>query len=195
MRNGRKTCAICRTPWARFTISMYCVRCCERMRRSNRRIDLRWQKRIADERQQAPESISPENAGKGVACGMYGGPTCPQADALGAGRHGETAHLGLASRSDNAHSSLVVKLALQLYDGISQCGILQLPAIPGRTSGGGCNPARDWARQDQEDGGGTRKRGYRMVWQAEAAVGMERGRNALRRGAGASSSRSAAGCE
>ena len=63
---------------------------------------------------------------------------------------------------DQAHSALVAKLALQLYDGISQCGILQFAEFSPQDSGRRpqfCTRSGE-ARQKN---GGHQKRGYRMV--------------------------------
>ena len=62
---------------------------------------------------------------------------------------------------DQVHSSLVVKLALQLYDGVSQCGILRFSNSARRILEAAAI-LHEIGRSNQKKGG-HQKRGYRMV--------------------------------
>ncbi len=70
---------------------------------------------------------------------------------------------------DQAHSALVTKLALQLYDGITQCGILQLPNSARRVLEGAA--ILHEIGRSKEKNGSHQKRGYRMVCKLKPPVG------------------------
>ncbi len=70
---------------------------------------------------------------------------------------------------DQVHSSLVVKLALQLYDGVSQCGILRFSNSARRILEAAAI-LHEIGRSRQKKGG-HQKRGYRMVCKLKPPLG------------------------
>jgi CHAD domain-containing protein len=131
----------------------------------------RWQKRILEERQKRLELYRRKMVGKEALWNVW------RSD-LPAGEQLEEAALEKLRTwaafldPDTAHSTLVTQLALRLFDGISQCGILELTAgqrkvleaaailheIGRSKSSNGC-------------GGDHQKRGYRMVGKLRPPVG------------------------
>ncbi len=130
---------------------------------------LRWQKRIADERQQRLNLYRQKMLGKQSLWSVWRA-DLPTGDALeDAGMAKLRTWASLLDR-DNAHSSLVVKLALQLYDGITQCGILKLPADSRRLLEAAAI-LHEIGRGEDHGGGGHQKRGYRMVGKLKPPLG------------------------
>ena len=131
----------------------------------------RWQKRISEERQKRLNLYRQKMLGNGSLWNVW------RVD-LPAGKQLEQAGLEKLRTwasfldPDTAHSSLVARIALQLFDGISQCGILQLSARQREILEGAAvlhEIGRD--KSGSGHGGGHQKRGYRRTIKLKPPLG------------------------
>jgi CHAD domain-containing protein len=130
---------------------------------------LRWQKRIAEERQQLLNVYRQKMVGKQSLWNVWraGLPTEAALDQAGMEKLRTWAAL---LDLDSAHSALVMKLALQLYDGITQCGILDLPSSSRKLLEAAAI-LHEIGRGEESQNGGHQKRGYRKVLKLRPPLG------------------------
>jgi CHAD domain-containing protein len=130
---------------------------------------LRWQKRIAEERQRLLNLYRQKMLGMQSLWSLWRA-DLPTGDVLErAAMEKLRTWAGLLDR-DNTHTSLVVKLALQLYDGITQCGMLNLPDTSRKLLEAAAILHEIGRGEDSRDGG-HQKRGYRMVGKLKPPLG------------------------
>ncbi len=122
---------------------------------------LRWQKRIAEERQRRLNVYRQKMLGLRSLWNVWRA-ELPAGDALELAGMEKLRTWASLLDPDNAHSALVVKLALELYDGILHCGILKLAGTSRRLLEAAAI-LHEVGRGDNHGSGGHQKRGYRRV--------------------------------
>jgi CHAD domain-containing protein len=122
---------------------------------------VRWQKRVAEERQQRLNLYRQKMLGRQSLWNVWRA-ELPAGDALEQAGMQKLRTWAALLDPDNAHSALVVKLALQLFDGIIQCGILRIPDASRKLLEAAAI-LHEVGRGDDQGSGGHQKRSYRMV--------------------------------
>lgn len=129
---------------------------------------LRWQKRIADERQLRLDLYRQKMLGRESLWNAWRA-GLPSGNELERATMEKLRAWASFLDPDQVHSSLVVKLALQLYDGVSQCGILRFSNSARRILEAAAI-LHEIGRSNQKKGG-HQKRGYRMVGKLKPPLG------------------------
>lgn len=130
---------------------------------------LRWQRRIAQERQQLLNVYRRKMLGKQSLWSVWRA-DLPAGDALERAGMEKLRTWAAFLDPDKAHTALVVKLALELFDGVTQCGILK-PAAASRKFLEAAAILHEIGRSRDRGGGGHQKRGYRMVSKLKPPLG------------------------
>lgn len=130
---------------------------------------LRWQKRIGEERQRLLDLYRRKMLGKQSLWNVWRA-ELPSGEALEHAGMEKLRTWASLLDPDNAHSSLVVKLALQLYDGITQCGIWKATTLSRRALEAAA-VLHEIGKGEDQSKGGHQKRGYRMVSKLKPPIG------------------------
>ncbi len=130
---------------------------------------LRWQKRIAEERQQLlnlyrEKMLGPRSLWNVWRAGL------PSGEVLEGAAMQKLRTWATLLDPDQAHTALVIKLALQLYDGVTQCGILKF-AARSRQLLEAAAILHEIGRGEESRNGGHQKRAYRMVRKLKPPLG------------------------
>lgn len=130
-----------------------------------------WQKRIAEERQQRLDLYRQKMLGKEALWNVWRS-DLPAGEQLQQAALEKLRTWAAFLDPDTRHSALVTRLALQLFDGISQCGMLNLTSEQRRILEAAAvlhEIGRDKTGKGHH--GGHQKRGYRMVARLQPPVG------------------------
>jgi hypothetical protein len=130
---------------------------------------LRWQKRIAQEREQRLNLYRQKMVGRQSLWNVWRAELPAGAALEQAGMEKLRAWASLLD-PDNAHSALVEKLAHKLHDGILQCGILRVLGSSRRLLEAAAI-LHEIGRDGDPGAGGHQKRGYRMVLKLKPPLG------------------------
>jgi CHAD domain-containing protein len=131
----------------------------------------RWLKRISEERQKRLEQYRQKMLGKSSLWNVWRS-DLPAGDQLQQSALEKLRTWAAFLDPDTAHSTLVTRLALQLFDGISQCGMLNLTAEQRRILEAAAilhEIGRDKTKNGHNRG--HQKRGYRMIGKLKPPVG------------------------
>ncbi len=131
----------------------------------------RWQKRIADERQKRLDLYRHRMLGRQSLWDLWR-KDLPSGDALEEAAMEKLRTWAAFLDPDLAHSKLVAHLALALYDGLSQCGILQTaPRHRQILEAAAFLHEVGRSKVTDRSPGGHRKRGHRMVAKLKPPLG------------------------
>jgi CHAD domain-containing protein len=130
---------------------------------------LRWQRRMAEERQRRLNLYRQKMLGPKSLWNVWRA-DLPIGDTLEHAAMEKLRTWAALLDPDNAHTSLVVKLALQLYDSITQCGIAKLPDRSRKLLEAAAI-LHEIGRDEDQRNGGHQKRGYRKVLKLKPPLG------------------------
>lgn len=130
---------------------------------------LRWQKRIADEREQRLNFYRQKMLGKQSLWNAWRA-DLPAGDALEAAGLEKLRTWVRLLHPEDTHSVLVTRLALRLYDGLLRCGILKFEGRA-RSLLEAAAILHDIGREGDRRRGGQQKRGYKKVSKLRPPVG------------------------